>query len=146
MNTDIITNIEDIVAETTEQVADEAMSFGERLVFGGEVTLIGILIVFSVLAALWGVLILFKKFFYDIPEKKKAAQAAAAPTAVPAPVPSEPAVAEAEDDTQLIAVITAAIAAYNSDKGAGALPFRVVSYKRVRGANGWNGADENETI
>ena len=53
---------------------------------------------------------------------------------------AEPATTEetaAEDDTQLIAVITAAIAAYNAQSG-NSLPFRVVSFKRANGANGWN--------
>ncbi len=147
MNTEIIRNLASVAAATTEKAAEDAMSFGERLSFGGQVTVIGVAIVFAVLASLWGVLILFKKLFYDIPEKKKAAAKATIPVAAAQPV--APVVSEAEnstDDTQLIAVITAAIAAYNSEAGASSLPFRVVSYKRVRGANGWSGADENETI
>ena len=122
------------------------ISYGEKILNGLTVVVVGIAGVFSVLAIIWGVLALFKVFFYDIPEKKKAAKFKAQAPVEAAPVAaSEPAVEEA-DDTQLIAVITAAIAAYTADSGNGALPFRVVSYKRVRGANGWNGADENETI
>lgn len=129
--------------------ADGIKPFGERIADGLQVFVIGVLAVFSVLACLWGVLGLFKIFFYDIPEKRKAALTQKIHTdAAPAPaVEAAPAEAvAAEDDTQLIAVITAAIAAYNADCGKKALPFRVVSYKRVRGANGWNGADENETV
>ena len=122
------------------------ISYGEKILNGLTVVVVGIAGVFSVLAIIWGVLALFKVFFYDIPEKKKAAKikAQAPVEAAPAAV-SEPAVEET-DDTQLIAVITAAIAAYTADSTGASLPFRVVSYKRVRGANGWNGADENETI
>ena len=37
--------------------------------------------------------------------------------------------------------------AYNTDPETGcALPFRVVSFRRSKGANGWNGADDNEVI
>lgn len=121
------------------------ISYGEKVLNGLIVVAVGMLATFAVLAILWGVLALFKIFFYDMPEKKKAANIKeAAPAPAPVAEPVEP--ANEADDTQLIAVITAAIAAYNAGKGKGALPFRVVSYKRVRGANGWNGADENETI
>ena len=121
------------------------ITYGEKILNGLTVVVVGLGGVFSVLAIIWGVLALLKVFFYDMPEKKKAAKIKAAPA--PAPVAEAPVEAAPEaDDTQLIAVITAAIAAYTAESGGGALPFRVVSYKRVRGANGWNGADENETI
>ena len=121
------------------------ITYGEKILNGLTVVVVGLGGVFSVLAIIWGVLALFKVFFYDIPEKKKAAKIKAAPE--PAPVAEAPVEAAPEaDDTQLIAVITAAIAAYTAESAGGALHFRVVSYKRVRGANGWNGADENETI
>ncbi len=147
MYTDNLRLFAQAAAETAPETEEAAMSFGERIAYGGQVTIIGIAIIFAVLATLWGVLTLFKVFFYDMPEKKKAN--AKAKDIAPAPATVEEVAAtpvpESTDDTQLIAVITAAIAAYNSQSGA-SLPFRVVSYKRVRGANGWNGADENETI
>ncbi len=124
---------------------------GERLGDGLQVFVIGIAAVFSVLAVLWGVLALFKIFFYDIPEKKKTEKKLARDKAknesdeiVPVVVGAES--NESSDDEQLIAVITAAIAAYNAEAGKSALPFRVVSYKRVKGAGGWNSAFENETF
>ena len=118
-----------------------AMTFNERMSYGLQVFAVGLGTVFTVLATLWLALILFKVFLYDIPQKKEKKKAEEA--AKNAPVVEEVAetVAEevsAEDDTQLVAVITAAIAAYTADSG-NALPFRVVSYKRVSGANGWNG-------
>ena len=124
------------------------ITYGEKILNGLTVVVVGLGGVFAVLAIIWGVLALFKVFFYDMPEKKKAAKIKNAAPA-PAPVAAEEAPAETApvaDDTQLIAVITAAIAAYTAQSGKAALPFRIVSYKRVRGANGWNGADENETI
>lgn len=125
---------------------------GERLGDGLQVFIIGIVAVFAVLAVLWGVLALFKIIFYDIPEKKKADQKIAREKAknesgeiVPVVVGSDN-TAENDNNEEIIAVITAAIAAYNADKGGSALPFRVVSYKRVKGAGGWNSAFENETF
>ena len=141
MNTAMIRNV--------MMATDGVKPLGERLADGLQVFVIGIVAVFAVLAVLWGVLALFKIFFYDIPEKKKAEAAKKALENTPAPAypEVEPEVAAPEeDDTQLIAVITAAIAAYTAQSGKSALPFRVVSYKRLKGANGWNGADENETI
>lgn len=122
---------------------------GERLGDGLQVFIIGILAVFGVLAVLWGVLALFKVFFYDIPKKRAEANKKKSEEIVPVDVNATAPTSEEEtptDDTQLIAVITAAIAAYTAENGKPALPFRVVSYKRVKGANGWNGADENETV
>ncbi len=119
-----------------------AMSFSDRMSYGLQVFAVGLGTVFAVLAILWLALVLFKVFLYDIPEKKAKKKAEEAAKNVTAAEPVVEAVADemipVEDDTQLIAVITAAIAAYTADSG-NALPFRVVSYKRVSGANGWNG-------
>ena len=66
-------------------------------------------------------------------EPKPAPASAAAPAQAPAPAPA------AQDDRELIAVITAAIAAYQSASGQPNLPFRVVSYTRKNNASGWMG-------
>ena len=121
-------------------ITADTMGFAERMSYGFQVFVLGLGTVFSVLAILWLALVLFKVFAYDIPKKR--AQKKAAEIKVEEPVVTEePAEvlpeAESEDDTQLIAVITAAIAAYTSESGS-SLPFRVVSFKRVSGANGWN--------
>lgn len=127
------------------------MGLFERLSYGAQVFVVGMLTVFSALAILWGVMVLFKIFMYDLPQKKAHKKAAAeleaaAPQSEAAPdITDDNDSSAADDDAQLIAVITAAIEAYSGDTGS-ALPFRVVSYKRVRGANGWSGADENESI
>lgn len=125
-----------------------SMPLGERLLYGLQVLVIGIVTVFVVLALLWGVMALFKVFFYNVPNKKKNAAGTANITKVENVPAAEdiPLAASASDDTQLIAVITAAIAAYNASSGNGCLPFRVVSYRRVAGAGGWNGAAEDESI
>ncbi len=120
---------------------DTAMSFGERMSYGFQVFAVGLGTVFGVLAILWIALILFKVFLYDIPQKKAAKKARKEDKTAPVVETVQEAASDettAEDDTQLIAVITAAIAAYTAESGS-ALPFRVVSYKRISGANGWNG-------
>lgn len=142
MNTAIINTL--LAADTAEK-----LSLGERLLTGLPVLVIGMVAVFLVLSILMGVLSLFKTIFYDIPEKKKA-EAKNSPEIAQVTIdPPASAADESEDDTQLIAVITAAIAAYRASAEAtsnSGLPFRVVSYKRARGANGWNGAENNETV
>ncbi len=123
--------------------AAQPMGFAERMAYGLQVFVVGLGTVFAVLITLWLALILFKVFAYDLPQKKAkklaeeaASKIEASPVAEEAPISvvEEP----ASDDTQLIAVITAAIAAYNAQSG-NSLPFRVVSFKRAGGANGWNG-------
>lgn len=97
--------------------------FGEVLAFGGEMLLIGMATVFSVLCILWLCLMLFKIVFHDIPEKRAAeAQKKAAAAEV-----TEVETAE-NNDEEIIAVIAAAVAAAESDKNGA--KFRVVSFKR----------------
>ena len=128
--------------------AAPSMSLSERILYGLQVFIIGICTVFVVLAILWGVMALFKLFFYSIPNKSKNTKKTDVDVKrvdnVP-PMEEIPIAAPASNDTQLIAVITAAIAAYNASCG-NALPFRVVSYRRTAGAGGWNGASDDTTI
>ena len=120
------------------------MSFGERLEYALQGTVTGLLMVFAVLGLLFGIISLSKVVFYDIPEKKKmkkqkahTAPAVVAPTPAPAAAAEESAV---QDDGELIAVITAAVAAmiesgdYKNEFVGG---FRVVSFKRSA-QSAWN--------
>lgn len=114
-------------------------SISEKLLFGGQMLLIGIAVVFAVLILLWLSLELFRIICERMkgedgsfslanimkekapkppkPEKPVKAQKAIAPIAPAAPA-----------DTEIIAVITAAIAASeNAPLGS----FRVVSFRRV---------------
>ncbi|MBO5196399.1 MAG: OadG family protein [Clostridia bacterium] len=123
--------------------AAPSMDFAERMAYGLQVFVVGLGTVFAVLVILWLALVLFKVFSYDLPQKKakKLAEEAASKVEA-APIVEETPISVIEepvsDDTQLIAVITAAIAAYNAQSG-NSLPFRVVSFKRAGGANGWSG-------
>ena len=111
----------------------------ERMAYALEMTALGLLAVFSVLAILWGVLALFKVIFYDSKQKKEKApteeKTVVTETVVPAPVASQ-------NDDETVAVIMAAISAYIvadpalAEEYAGG--FRVVSFKRVRDKAAWN--------
>lgn len=116
----------------------------ERLELAGQVFLIGMFMVFAVLALLWGILTIFGKVMTR--QKKQANEPAPAPEAPAeeiASAVSEPGstVAPVEDDGELIAVITAAVAAaIESDEVLSSRfesGFRVVSFKKsTRSARG----------
>ena len=105
--------------------------------------LVGIAMVFAVLTILWGVLVLFKLIFAR-PKKDKTqnnkktdeaskSESTVDATAVVAPV-------AVTDDSELIAVLTAAIYAYESEQNPNEPigNFRVVSYRRTNGGRSWN--------
>ena len=113
-----------------------------RLQKAGLMIIQGMGMVFLVLAVLWLVLLIFKKVFYKEGGKPAKAPKAEAPVAPVAPaVPAVP-VAPATDDGQLIAAITAAVAAYiESDPALSsqfASGFRVVSFTKKNGKSSWN--------
>ena len=90
--------------------------------FGGSMLLIGMATIFAVLILLWLCLILFRVFFYDIPEKK-----AKAAVATPA-TPVQETVVQETSDAEIVAVIAAAIAMAESESFG--TKFNVVSFKR----------------
>ena len=113
--------------------------------YGLIVAVIGIAVVFVMLTILiafvWTLGKLIQKLVNRAEAKKAAAAAAAAPAPAPAPVVEVPVVEEAPavDDAELIAVIAAAIAAFdNSGKN--------LVVRKVRRVNGWNSAARSEQI
>ena len=109
----------------------------ERLALAGQMTLLGMGMVFAVLAILWAVLVVFKLIFAK-PEPKKKAEPA--PRSEPVVIPEPVAVEEQADDGELIAILTAAIVAYEASCGNEVAPgdFRVVSFRRANGGKAWN--------
>ena len=107
----------------------------ERLALAGQMTLIGMGMIFAVLSLLWAVLAIFKIVFAR-PKKEKTA----APVAAPAPVEETVVEEDASNDDELVAVITAAVAAYMAQEEPDAAPngFRVVSFRRTNGGKAWN--------
>ena len=110
----------------------------DALAKAAEVAVLGLGMVFLVLAILWGVLAIFKVIFGgEKKAKKEPVKETVAPAAVAEPEPDE-----AQDDGELIAVITAAIEAYRASESGGdedyAGGFRVVSFKRAGAGRPWN--------
>ena len=105
----------------------------EVITQGAVVAVIGLCTVFLALAILWGILELMRIAFTA--KKEKLAAPAVAPT--PAPAPVAPIATPAEDDSELIAVLTAAIAA--SLNQTTTYNLKIKSYRRVdAGTPVWN--------
>ena len=122
-----------------------SLTMEQKFSLSGEMLLKGLGTVFMVLLILWAILSLFGKIF-GAQQKKPAAPKQTAPKEAPKaePAPAAPVAPAVSDDGALIAAITAAIEAYRAGEGSGNLPFRVVSFKRKNGSNGWNnGSSEN---
>jgi len=128
------------------------MNFGSKIVYGAQVTAIGLVVVFLGLAILIGFITLMAQVFKRIDANKsakaaeaaraaeaaKVAEVAKAPAAAPASV-AEPVVEDVTDDSELIAVIAAAIAAFtDSDKQ--------LVVRKVRRVSGWNRAGRAEQV
>lgn len=111
----------------------------ERLALAGQMTLLGMVMIFSVLGLLWGVLAIFQKVMAGRTVKPAPAPKSA-PAADPAPVAAP--VAESDDNEVIAAIIAAAVAAYMADEGNAETAcnggFRVVSFRRVQGGKAWN--------
>ena len=101
-----------------------------------EVTILGMGMVFSVLAILWFALLIFKAVFAREQKKSKKVEVSTPASA------AEPEPVAESDDGELIAVISAAIAAYRADEegcvGEDVNGFRVVSFKRAAKGRAWN--------
>ena len=112
----------------------------QALGYGGIVAVIGMFIVFLGLIILILCVTIMGKIFQAV-TKPKTVQPAAAPAPVPVPAPvveAAPVVEETVDDAELIAVIAAAIAAYDNNK--------TLVVRNVRRVSGWNGAARREQV
>ena len=101
----------------------------------------GIIVVFLILAVLIGLLYVIS-FFSNLGSQKKKETKPAAPAPVPAPAPVE-VVEEDEDDAEIIAVISAAIAAYTAGDGKS---YAIKKIKRAekQPRSNWGNAGVNE--
>ncbi len=124
------------------EVSTTAMSFADRLTYCLEKALIGLLIVFGVLAIIWLVLAVFKVVFYTIPESKKNGNANEKQKVEEAVAPVATSVtsnASFSSDDEIVAAIIAAITAMRAEDGNDSPSgFRVVSFKRKGKARPWN--------
>ena len=118
----------------------EKMSLSEALSVGAQTTVIGLLIVFAVLVILMLVLQAMKYIFTPKTEEKETVQKAE-PQKVQAPAAV---VSDDMDDEELIAVLTAAVAA---SLNTSTYNLKIKSYRRVgNNAPAWNRAGLNEVI
>ena len=106
-----------ILSLAASSVTKSDLPFGERMLIGLEVSLIGILTVFVVLIVIWGVLELSRIVFSvsNKPKQPKISESGKAPEADPA------------SEADIVAAITAAIAAY---EGTSPSSLRVVRFTR----------------
>ena len=138
------TTVTEAAVEGKNPTAEELGGFfsAERIKYAVSVTVLGMVMVFAVLSILWGIVSLMKVFLHDIPAKKAAKQAALAKAVEVAAAPVEESAviaASEEDEGEIVAAITAAIAAMLQSeeyKGQFESGFRVVSFTRKGGA--WN--------
>ena len=117
--------IEDFSKPIIDFANFDISQLGTALLFGLSMLAIGMITVFAVLGLLWLCIYLFRLFFHELPAKKAAKRAAAAPTAV---VERTEEVATHSDE-EIVAVIAAAIAMAESEHSG--MKFRVVSFRRV---------------
>lgn len=121
-------------------------TLGERFSYAGEMTLLGMLMIFAVLGVLWGILAMFKVVFSGSTKKVKTkapdavASAVAEAAAASAEVEVAPVAVAESSDEELVAILTAAVAAYMGSEEAPAFTggFRVVSFRRVGTGRSWN--------
>ena len=125
------------------------LSFGERFEYAMQGTVTGMLMIFAVLGLLWGIVSLSKVLLYDMPQKKKEDKPKRRRNKKAVMVEDDEEISAAfdpsvivpdHDEGELVAVITAAIAAmldseeYKNEFVGG---FRVVSFKRST-ERAWN--------
>ncbi len=107
-----------------EEVSNSA-PLSDRLMMGLQTTLLGMGVIFTVLIILWAVLSVFKLVFYKgkTEEKVEPAPTPAVAERVPAPEPAP----TAQNDEEIVAAISAAIAVMLDVPPTS---FRVVSFRR----------------
>jgi sodium pump decarboxylase gamma subunit len=138
--------IYNVLSVAEETVKDYGGAFsGARFAEAGIMMLFGMIMVFAVLAILWGILALMKLIMVGkTPKAKKTEKSSAVAEVIEESAKAskeDPVIADVADDGELVAVITAAIAAYRASEGVCeeyTVGFRVVSFKRTNGGRAWN--------
>lgn len=117
----------------------DSLSWGDRLNYMGVGVLMGMVVIFAVLALLWLILEIFGAIARNGQRAADTPAPAPAPeVTAPAPVPET---APAMSDEEIVAAITAALAVYLEEAKATTPSingFRVVSFKKVGSAAHWN--------
>ena len=118
------------------------MSVLDKILYGLQVAGIGLVVVFTglgiLIACIYIMAAIFRKINARKEAKAQAAVAASRPAPQPAPAPA-PVQEEAVDDPELIAVIAAALAAFD-DSG------KAFVVRKVRRVSGWNRTARAEQV
>lgn len=119
------------------------------ILYGLQVTIVGLVVVFVGLIILIGCINLMQRCMAEF-EKKKIGTSKTQPEAAPAPAAAAPAVPAAQaNDGELMAVITAAVAAMLSEEKGAPVDesgFVVRAVRRVSNAPAWNRAGREEQV
>ncbi|MBQ4515530.1 MAG: OadG family protein [Clostridia bacterium] len=122
----------------------------DTIISGGVVSAIGLGTVFAVLAILWGVLEIMRVIFTpkteSAPKEESAPAPAPVPETAPAPAVAQPVAAAADtaDDEELIAILTAAIAA---SLNTSTYKLNIKSYRQINnGTPVWNAVSRRENL
>ena len=119
------------------------------ILYGLQVTIVGLVVVFVGLIILIGCINLMQRCMAEF-EKKKIGTPKTQPEAAPAPAAAAPAVPTAQaNDGELMAVITAAVAAMLSEEKGAPVDesgFVVRAVRRVSNAPAWNRAGREEQV
>lgn len=112
-------------------LASEALpeTLADKAMFALENSVLGLVIVFAVLAVLF-IVVKIVASIMDGREDKTSAKAKPAPTPTAPVAPSTPAPVPQSDDGEIIAAITAAISLMLEAEGKDPRGFRVVSFRR----------------
>ncbi len=145
----VIDRIQALTDTATQTAAQRQLADPDYWGSVGIITLAGILIVFAILAILifmfWLMGVIFKTADKSSKSRKsRAEQAKAAAAPAPAPVQTEEIAEDPGDDEEIMAVISAAIAAYAEEEGT-SYTIRNVKRRDTRTRSAWSlaGIGEN---
>ena len=120
---------------------NSGLRLGEKLSIAGETTALGLVVVFACLVLLIVVVAILSVVLKE--RKKNAEKEPTIEKIVEKPVP-QPVTVQVQDD-ELLAVLTAAVAAAMEQEG-GRTPFEIRSYKRTVGEKAWRHAGRDSQI
>ncbi len=141
----VIDRLQSYAGSAEQSIAQQQLADPDYWSSVGIITITGILVVFLILAILifffWLMGTIFKAIDKSKAKKAEAAKAAAADAVKNAPAPTPVAVEEPEDDytddDEIIAVISAAIAAYSGQDGK-AYEIRSIKRRDNRTRSAWS--------
>ncbi len=122
-----------MMLDQTTTIINENSTLLDKLLLGGQTLLLGMLAIFAILAIIYTAIKVLgfalnparKTAKKEAKAEEKASAPAAEPVAAPAPAPAP----AANDESELVAVLAAAISAYS---GEPVTKFRVVSFKHIK--------------